>query len=106
MRDPRTSGTYKAARAIWLRNCGTRCALCGGTVQLDLSGMHPYGPTIEHTLPIRTIIATAPDYPAAVAMCCDTSLWQLAHRRCQAMQGARAVNATRAGTDQRSSRAW
>lgn len=106
MQDPRTSRRYKNARTIWLRqSAGTTCALCGGTVNLDLPGMSAHGPTIEHTLPIRTIIATATSYEHAVALCCDTTLWALAHRRCQARQGAHAVNSARQGRTT-ASRQW
>ena len=90
MRDPRSHRRYVTTRRHWLNGYqggpGT-CCLCGNPVDTSLPGTDPHGPTIEHTLPIRDILALARDDAHALALACDTSLWQLAHRRCQARQG-------------------
>jgi hypothetical protein len=96
MRDPRSSRRYRATRAAWLagyRGQPSTCALCGGLVDTSLPARAPGGPTIEHLLPVRTIRASARDWAHAVALACDTSLWALAHRRCQDRQGQRATTA-------------
>ena len=90
MRDPRSSGTYTKKRREWLNGFQRQpapCCMCPGLVDTSLPGTHPDGPTIEHTLPIRTILAEARTYREAVAIACDTSLWALAHKRCQSRQG-------------------
>lgn len=98
MRDPRRSGPYVRARKQWLAQyaggTGT-CVICGGIVDTRLTGNHPAGPTIEHLLPVRRILAHAQTWEQVVALACDTSMWALAHRRCQDSQGARVVNAQR-----------
>lgn len=92
LNDPRSHRRYVQARAAWLAGYGGGvgvCCLCGNGVDTSLPGTHPHGPTIEHRLPIRTIRASAQTYAEAVALACDTSMWALAHRRCQARQGQR-----------------
>ena len=97
-RDPRRSNRYMTTRRAWLAGyaggAGT-CCLCGGRVDTSLPGTHPLGPTIEHRLPVRQIRAMVRTWAEAVALACDTSMWALAHNRCQAGQGARVVNAQR-----------
>lgn len=88
MRDPRSHRRYvDAAREYKARNMGCPCALCGMPVHSD--------PTVEHRLPIRTIRLMAGTYAEAVQLACDQSMWGIAHKRCNAQQGARAVNAQR-----------
>lgn len=84
VRDPRSTRRYRTLRAAWLPDHhGEMCALgCGYPVE--------HTPTVEHTLPIRTILAMTNTWAEAVDLCCDTSLWRVAHPRCQALQGARA----------------
>ena len=98
--DPRDSRAYRTARTLWLAGyrgqLGT-CVLCRAPVDCALPGLHPWGPTIEHLLPIRWIRANARTKAECQAMACDTTQWGLAHRRCQAQQGARVVNAARGG---------
>lgn len=90
----RSHRRYTQTRAAWLAGyaggLGT-CALCGRPVDTSLPGTHPWGPTIEHTIPIRRIHATAATPAEALALACDTSLWALAHLHCQRQQGARAA---------------
>jgi hypothetical protein len=94
MRDPRRHRRYAtAARAfIASHEPGTACALCGEPVDTRLPGTIPDGPTVEHRLPIRTILATAQTQAEALALACDTSLWGVAHRRCQSRQGGEVTN--------------
>lgn len=95
LRDPRSSGTYSRTRRAWLaqyRGQPGTCALCGQPVDTSLSGNHPAGPTVEHLLPIRQILATVDTNSAALTLACDVTLWALAHRRCQARQGAAVTN--------------
>lgn len=90
MRDPRATRRYRTARALWLAGYkgGTApCALCPWPVDCSLPGTHPWGPTIEHTVPVRVLVAQARDWAQAVAMTCDTSQWAVAHKRCQDRQG-------------------
>ena len=98
MRDPRSHRRYKDTRARYLATAlGQSCAMCGLPVW--------DAPTIEHRLPVRTIIATAPTYHAAVEMACDVSMWALAHASCNSRQGARVTNA-RGNAQTRPSRRW
>lgn len=111
MRDPRASRRYRTLRITWLRTADPTCALCGGDIDITLPGTHPWGPTVEHTVPVRTILAMTDTWPDALAMACDTSLWAMAHARCQQLQGAsvggRIVQArNRARAIRRGSRAW
>ena len=88
--DPRNHRRYLQARKAWLAGYQGRpgtCCLCGQPVNTSLPGTHRLGPTIEHRLPIRVIRATAQTWAECVALACDTSLWGLAHRRCQSRQG-------------------
>lgn len=107
-RDPRSHRRYIEARAAWLSTITAgNCCLCGKPVDLALPATYANGPTVEHKLPVRVIMRTAPTWLDAVAMCCDTSMWGLAHRRCQSRQGALVSNVTRHGRSERtSSRAW
>jgi 5-methylcytosine-specific restriction endonuclease McrA len=56
---------------------GRRCHLCGGRVDMALSGMDPAGPTIDHLLPLSV---GGLDELANVA---------LAHRACNIRKGNR-----------------
>lgn len=100
-RDPRSHRRYIETRAAWLpTQVGRPCSL----------GNHPIQPgqaTVEHTLPIRRIVEMASSWTEAVALACDTSLWDVACRRCQSRQGALVSNRTRHGYGERKpSRAW
>lgn len=108
MKDPRSHRRYVQTRAAWLpAQAGRRCCLCGEPVDITLPATSRLGPTVEHTLPIRDILRLANSWAEAVAMACDTSLWDLAHRRCQSQQGARVSNVTRHGRPERKpSRRW
>ena len=90
MRDPRNQRRYREARTAWLAGYGGGaglCCLCRAPVDTSLPGTHPWGPTIEHTLPIRAIVTIARTDAEALALCCDTSRWALSHRRCNSQQG-------------------
>ena len=98
MPNPIRGWKYREARTLWLKGLRGQpvpCCLCGLPVDTSADGRLPWGPTIEHTLPIRTIEAMARDHAHAVALACDTSMWQVAHRRCQDSQGAKVTNAKR-----------
>lgn len=106
-RDPRSTRRYIESSRDWLASLAAAgdtapCALCPGLVDLSLPRTHPTGPTVEHTLPIRTILAITETWADAVELCCDTNLWAVAHRRCQDRQGAAASRRPR----RRPSRAW
>ena len=117
MRDPRNQRRYIQTRHHWLAgyngSTGT-CALCGQPVDTTLPGTHPAGPTIEHRIPIRHMRAMVQTWPELLALACDTSLWALAHRRCQDRQGQQATseinrarnNLRRNTTAAKQSRAW
>lgn len=93
----RSTSAYRKARRHWLagfRGQGT-CCLCGGLVDCTLPGTHPDGPTPEHRLPVRRIEGMVSNREQAIALACDTSLWSLAHNRCQSRQGAHVTNAIR-----------
>ena len=93
---PQPHAWYAKEAKVWIANHPRPiCALCGKPVDVSLGGRHPYGPTIEHTYPIRRIRAEARSWTECVAMARDQSLWALAHRRCQSRQGAQVVNAAR-----------
>ena len=68
------------------------CALCGGPVDITLPARYTAGPSVEHTLPIRSILAMTQTNKDALDLACDTSLWALAHSRCQSQQGAAVTN--------------
>jgi len=107
-RDPRQSRRYQALRKAWLpTQAGLRCWLCDRPVDVTLPASAKYGPTVEHTLPVRDIVKLAASWDEAVALCCDTTLWRLACRDCQSRQGARVSNVTRHGkAERRPSREW
>ena len=87
--DPR-----KAERAITPKTKAILAVhLYGQPVDLDASGDSPRGPTIEHTYPVRMILARAQSWEHAVELACITTQWRLAHRLCQNKQGARVTNA-------------
>lgn len=90
MKDPRSSSQYRKARALWLAGYGggpAPCQLCGGLVNTSLPGTHPHGPTIEHRVPVRRLREQVQTYEQWVSLVCDTSLWSVAHKRCQDKQG-------------------
>jgi hypothetical protein len=106
-RDPRP--WYAKAARQWIANHPHPiCALCGRPVDVTLSGHAPWGPTIEHTLPIRRIRVEARTWAECVAMARDQSLWKIAHRRCQSRQGALVANANRTKVQnvRRTTREW
>lgn len=85
MRDPRSHRRYRTLAAAYKRqHHGEACALCHLPVVSRA--------TIEHRLPVRTILAMSSTDAEALALACDTSMWGMAHSRCQSQQGARAVN--------------
>jgi hypothetical protein len=100
-RDPRSHRRYREARAEWLpRHLGDHCDLCRRPV-LDLSTA-----TVEHRLPVRTILLMARSYAEAVAMASDTTTWGIAHSPCQSRQGAAVTNGTAPRSTYRPSRDW
>lgn len=112
IRDPLNQRAYTKARAAWLAGYqggyGT-CCLCGKPVDTSLPGRAKWGPTIEHTVPIRTIRALSTSNAQALAWALDTSLWRLAHQHCQRRQGGAAAATTRRPprtAPWRTSRAW
>ncbi len=94
MSDPRNSHRYKTLRAEYInaRKPTAPCALCGKTINLELPGTHPAGPTIEHLVKVHEMQRSTSHWETLVNLCCDTSAWALAHRRCQNRQGAQVVN--------------
>ena len=93
MRDPRSHRRYRtAAKAHIAANPGATCCLCDQPIDTTLPSTTAWGPTIEHLVPIRDILATARDDAHALALACDTSTWGIAHRRCQDRQGANVTN--------------
>jgi hypothetical protein len=93
MRDPRSHRRYRtAAKAYIAAHPGATCCLCDDPIDTTLPSTMPWGPTIEHLVPIRDIIASARDDMQALAAACDTSSWGIAHRRCQDQQGASVTN--------------
>lgn len=75
---PANSTMYRRMRTQYFRAQGRwgHCALCGGVVDMMLSGRLADGPTIDH------ITATT-----AGGEFFDRSNWQLAHRKCNARKG-------------------
>lgn len=106
MRDPRSHRRYRTAAKAFIaaHPQGTPCCLCHEPIDTSLPSTTPNGPTVEHGMPIRVILASAHSDQHALDMACDTSLWGVAHRVCQDRQGAAATNA-RAVTHT-PSRAW
>ena len=95
-RDPRRDSRYiVAARRYLAALTHASCALCGRPVDMQAPRTSPYGATIEHRYPVRHILATTQSWDEAVALTCDTTLWAVAHRRCNSRQGAIAVNKRR-----------
>jgi hypothetical protein len=104
--DPRSHPRYQRARKAWLPTADPVCALCGGNIDTLIPGTWPAGPTVEHTIPIRTILAMTDNDADALRMACDTSLWAMAHKKCQSRQGAKAANEGRTKTRRGGSRTW
>lgn len=89
-RDPRSHRRYTEAATTYIEERKHRpidCALCGDPINMKAPRTQNNGPTIEHRIPIRDIIKRATTYADAVAACCDTSSWAIAHRSCQNRQG-------------------
>ena len=94
MRDPRSHRRYTdlaAAHIAANQDRPINCALCGQPINMTSPRTHSDGPTIEHRLPIRTIIKQATSFDEALNMCCDTTKWAIAHRGCQNKQGGHAA---------------
>jgi 5-methylcytosine-specific restriction endonuclease McrA len=103
--DPRSSRKYQATRQAWLPTADPTCCLCHTHVDALLPAGYPASPTVEHTLPIRVILAQTQTRQAAIDLACDTDLWLLAHSRCQSRQGA-AVTNSRTKPREGASRRW
>lgn len=105
LRDPRSHRRYVAAAVAFIARSPqvVPCALCDEDVDTTLSRRSKRGPTIEHKLPIRTILASATTQAQALALACDEGLWAIAHSECQSRQGAGVTNGRpeRAGTPSR-----
>jgi hypothetical protein len=108
--DPRSHRRYvELARKYIAAHARATCVLCGVPIDLSLPRTAPGGPTIEHRYPVRRIRVEAQTWADCLALTCDTSMWALAHRRCQSRQGAIAANKMRAGkrrAPQLHSRQW
>ncbi len=90
--DIRSHRRYTTLARTWLpQQAGRPCCLCGQGIDPSLPSTHPYGATVEHTLPVRVILATARSRAEALDLVCDVRLWDVAHRRCQDRQGSRAA---------------
>ena len=95
-RDPRRDSRYiVAARRYLAAMTAASCALCGRPVDMQAPRTSPLGATIEHRYPVRHIKAACQTWDEIIAMTCDTTLWSVAHRRCNSRQGAIAVNKMR-----------
>lgn len=107
LRDPRSHKRYRTASATWIaaQPDGSPCGLCGQPVDTSLPRTAPLGPTVEHRLPIRDILATSETQQQALDLACDQDLWDLAHRVCQDRQGASVTNG-RAAVVYEPSRDW
>jgi hypothetical protein len=109
-KDPRRDSRYiVAARRYLAALTHASCCLCGRPVDMQAPRTSPYGATIEHRYPVRHIKAMAQNWDEVIALTCDTSLWSVAHRRCNSRQGAIAVNKMRGVRRQivkNSSREW
>ena len=107
LKDPRSHRRYKTASAAWIRNQdpGSPCCLCGDPVDTSLPRTVPAGPTVEHRLPVRDILAQADTQQQALDLACNEDLWDLAHRVCQDRQGASVTNG-RAAVVYEPSRDW
>lgn len=94
LKDPRSHRRYKTAARAYIAAAepGTPCALCGDPVDTTLPSTDPDGPTVEHTLAIRDILAAAETQAHALDLACDTALWGVAHSTCQSRQGASVTN--------------
>lgn len=94
LKDPRSHRRYVTAAKAYIAAAepGTPCALCDEPVDTTLPSTHRDGPTIEHRLPVRRILAAAQTQREALDLACDTSLWGIAHARCQSRQGADVTN--------------
>lgn len=109
-RDPRQSAIYRKRRREFIANADPVCCMCGKWIAIGAPGTHPLGPTIEHRLAVRDIMASAVSQQACDELAADTTYWALAHRKCNDAQGARVtsrINAVRNGARRRSgSRDW
>lgn len=101
--DPRGHRRYRETRARWLRTANPVCHLCGEHVDTTLPYGHPGAATVEHTLPVRMMTGTRQQI---LDQCCDTSLWRVAHARCQGRQGQRVTTRIVTGPVRSPSRVW
>lgn len=79
---PANSTRYKKARAAFMERQGAVgvCWLCGGAIDMSLSGRHRSGPTIDH---VRPTSADPDDF-------LDETNWELAHRAAMPARAAEA----------------
>lgn len=73
-----TGAAYRARRAHVIAASGGICYLCGKAVNLELSGRHPDGPTVDH------VISAAMGGDVS-----DISNLRLAHQRCNRAKGTK-----------------
>lgn len=109
MRDPRNSRKYADLRRDYIARADPICDLCGGWIDTTLPGTHRLGPTIEHRVPIRDVLAYCQTQAEVNAMALDTQTWALAHAKCNQLQGASAggtIITTRNAQRRRGSRDW
>lgn len=106
--DPRGSKQYADARARYLGALGdvATCCMCRQPIDMSLSGRDRAGPTVEHMLPIRDILARTQTYAQAVNLACDITWWDVAHRACQCKQGADVTNGKEVTSAPIRSREW
>lgn len=107
LRDPRSHRRYVEASAAYIARAPhlVTCALCGEDVDTTLPRTHRRGPTIEHRLAVRFILANVRSQAEALAVACDEDLWSIAHSECQSRQGAGVTNG-RPASDGTPSRPW
>lgn len=72
---PRSGGAYRRLRA-WVIATYSRCWICGRGVDKDLPGSEPWGPTLDHRVPLSRGGSRLDPANAA-----------LAHRRCNTARG-------------------
>jgi hypothetical protein len=74
--DPYSGRRYRDLKRRFIAGVAPVCALCGGRVDVSLSGNHRAGPTIDHKVAIT-----------AGGSFWDVANWQLCHRVCNLRKG-------------------
>lgn len=80
------------------------CINCGKPINLELSGRHPQGPSVDHRIPISHTRGLLPAEQRRMAL--DPALLAPSHLACNSRRGNRMTTPRRPDQADPSSRSW